>query len=138
MYIDANIFIYASVDNGKLGDSCRRIINAINQKHIHCASSYLVVDEVLYILQKHIGKKDAFRLIKSIISLPIRWIEVDKNVIISMISLYDKTGLDPRDTIHVASMKKLGLSTLISEDSDFDKIDELERVTADEMIHRQL
>ena len=55
-----------------------------------------------------------------------------------MLSLYDQTGLDPRDAIHVASMKKLGVSTLISEDSDFDKIDELERVTADEMIHRQL
>lgn len=138
MYIDANIFIYASIDNKKLGKNCRKIIKAIDQKQIHCASSYLVVDEVLYILQKHIGKKDAFTLIKSIISLPVRWIEVDENVIISMLSLYDKTSLDPRDAIHVASMKKLGVSTLISEDSDFDTISEVTRVTADQTIQRML
>ena len=138
MYIDANIFIYASIDNKKLGDNCRKIIKAINQNQVSCASSYLVIDEVLYILKKHIGKNDALTLIKSILSLPIKWIEVDKKIMISMISLFDTTSLDPRDAIHVASMKTLGLFTIVSEDADFDTIDEVDRLTAEQVINKRL
>jgi predicted nucleic acid-binding protein len=36
--------------------------------------------------------------------------------------VFEKTSLDPRDSVHIASMKKVGLTTMVSEDRDFDKI----------------
>ncbi|MCK4347135.1 MAG: type II toxin-antitoxin system VapC family toxin, partial [Thermoplasmatales archaeon] len=110
MYIDSNIFIFASTDKGKLGQNCRGIIRRINEQKIACAASFLVVDEVMWILKKNVGRDDAIKITKAMLSMPIKWVEVDKSVIIKMIDIFEKTTLDPRDAIHIASMKELGLS----------------------------
>ena len=91
MYIDSNIFIFAATDKGKLGEDCREIIRLISEQKIGCAASFLVLDEVVWILKKYIGKPDAIKIIKAMLSLPIRWIEIDKTVIIRMIDLYGIT-----------------------------------------------
>ncbi|CAD7766795.1 MAG: hypothetical protein DNFNHJIP_00195 [Candidatus Argoarchaeum ethanivorans] len=57
MYIDSNIFIFAAIDKGGLGQNCREIIKLINEKKITCAASYLVVDEVIWILKKEYWKR---------------------------------------------------------------------------------
>lgn len=138
MYIDSNIFIYATLDTEQLGKQCRTVIKAINQQKITCASSYLVIDEVLWILKKQIGRADALTIIKSILSLPIKWIDVNNTVIINLISLFEQTTLDPRDTLHLASMKELALSTIITEDSDFDNIKGIKRISADQLVTQHL
>ena len=102
----------------------------ISEKKMICAASYLVIDEVIWVLRKHVGKKDSIKIVKTLLSLPIKWIEFDKSITLSMIEILEKTKLDPRDAIHLASMKKLGLSSIISEDSDFDKIKEIQRISA--------
>ncbi len=45
-----------------------------------------------------------------------------------------KSGLDPRDAIHVATMLKYNILTIISEDHDFDKIDDVERLGFEEAL----
>ncbi len=138
MYIDSNIFIYATLDTEKLGKQCRTIIEAINEQSITCASSYLVIDEVLWILKKNIGRTDASTIIKSMLSLPIKWIDVNDAVILHLLSLFEQTSLDPRDTLHLASMKEHALSTIISEDADFDKIKGIKRISAAQLINNHL
>ena len=136
MYIDSNVFIFAATDKDKKGKNCRRIIELISQKKLICTSSYLVIDEVVWVLKKHIGKKDAIKITKAMLSLPIKWIELDKSIILKMIDLLEKTNLDPRDAIHLASMMHLGLSFIISEDADFDKIDEIQRINTSKFIEK--
>ncbi len=136
MYIDSNVFIFAATDKDKKGKNCRRIIELISQKKLICTSSYLVIDEVVWVLKKHIGKKDAIKITKAMLSLPIKWIELDKSIILKMIDILEKTNLDPRDAIHLASMMHSGLSSIISEDADFDKIDEIQRINASKFIEK--
>ena len=136
MYIDSNIFIFASMDKGKLGENSRTIIKLINEQKISCAASFLILDEVMWILKKNVGREDAIKIAKAMLSMPIKWIEVDKLVVIKMINIFEKTKLDPRDAIHIASMKTLGLSSIVSEDNDFDKIDGIKRVTVSEFIEK--
>ncbi|MEE8402722.1 MAG: type II toxin-antitoxin system VapC family toxin [Candidatus Hydrothermarchaeaceae archaeon] len=136
MYIDSNIFIFAATDKGKLGQNCREIIRLINEQKITCASSFLVVDEVIWILKKDVGKDCAIKITKAMLSMPIKWIAIDKSVIIRMVDTYEKTTLDPRDAIHLSSMKDVGLSVIVSEDDDFDKVDEIERITASKCIEK--
>jgi len=130
LYIDSNIFIFAVTDKGKLGKNCRDVIGLISEQKIACAASFLMVDEVVWVLKKNVGKSDAIRIIKTMLSMPIKWIDVDKSVIIRMVDTYESLSLDPRDAIHVSSMKQLGLSVIVSEDADFDKIDGIERIDA--------
>jgi len=138
LYIDSNIFIFASTDKGKLGQDCREIIRLINEQKIVCAASFLVVDEVMWILKKKVGRDDAIKITKAMLSMPIKWVDVDKSVIIKMIDIFEKTTLDPRDAIHIASMKELGLSSIVSEDNDFDKIGGIERIDTSECIKKYL
>lgn len=138
MYIDSNIFIFAATNKGKLGQNCREIIRLINEQKIACAASFLVVDEVMWILKKSVGKDSAIKITKAMLSTPIKWIEIDKLVIIKMINIYEKTTLDPRDAIHISSMKKVGLSVIVSEDDDFDKVDGIERIDASKCIEKYL
>lgn len=136
MYIDSNIFIFAATDNGGLGKKCREIISLINNHKITGASSFLVIDEVMWIVKKHVGREDAVAIIKAMLSLPVKWIEVDKSVIIKMTDVFENSVLDPRDAAHVASMKELGLSSILSEDADFDAVNGVERVTVAECIEK--
>lgn len=136
MYIDSNIFIFAATDKGKLGQNCRTIIKLINEQKIACAASFLVIDEVIWILKKKVGKDDSIKIVKAMLSMPIRWIGLKKSVIIKMLEIYEITKLDPRDAIHFSSMKESGLSIIVSEDKDFQNVEGLERLSASTCIER--
>ncbi|MFP4143091.1 MAG: type II toxin-antitoxin system VapC family toxin [Thermoplasmata archaeon] len=134
MYIDSNIFIYSAVDKNQLGENCRNIVEKIENGSLNAASSYLMLDEVLWILQKNIGKEDALESTKMFLSLPIKWIDVKRDIMYQSLELYDSTDLAPRDAIHMASMKKEKLTVLLSEDDDFDDIEGIERRSANEFL----
>jgi len=136
LYIDSNIFIFAAMDKDRLGKDCRKIIGLINNGKLSCAASFLVIDEVLWVLKKNVGKDDAIKIAKAMLSMPIRWIDVDRSVMLKMMDIYQRTTLDPRDTIHVSSMKEMGLSEIISEDDDFDKVEGIIRSNASKCIQR--
>jgi len=136
LYIDSNIFIFAATDKGKLGKSCREIIKLINERKISCAASFLVIDEVMWVLKKNVGRDSSIKITKAMLSMPLKWIEVDKSVIINMIDVFENTNLDPRDAIHIASMKELRLSSILSEDDDFDGLNGIQRVNVSEFIEK--
>jgi predicted nucleic acid-binding protein len=77
--------------------------------------------------EKHRTRK-CNKITKAILSMPLKWIDVDKSVMINTIDIFEKTNLNPRESIHIASMKKMGLSTIISEDNDFDKIKGIQKL----------
>jgi len=134
MYIDSNIFIYAAVDTNKTGKHCRTIIQKISDKQCTVAASYLILDEVLWILKKQVGKDNAIKITKAMLSLPIKWIEVDSSVIFTMVDIFEKTALDPRDALHIASMKKSGISSILSEDTDFNNIEGITRISVSQFL----
>ena len=136
LYIDSNIFIFAATDKDELGQNCRELMELINEQKITCAASYLVVDEVIWILKKMVGKENAVKIVKTMLSMPMKWIVVDRPVIMKMVDIYGRTTLDPRDAIHVSSMKDIGLSVILSEDADFDKVEGIERISASECVKK--
>jgi len=136
LYIDSNIFIFATVNRGRLGRNCSEIIRLINEKKSTCASSFLVIDEVICVLQRKIRKESSIKIAKAILSMPIKWINIDKSVIIKIIETYEKTALDPKDAIHASAMEGVGLSVIVSEDEDFDNVKDIERLSASECVER--
>jgi predicted nucleic acid-binding protein len=134
VYFDSNIFIFAAIDNGKLGNNCREIMKLINEQRIPAAANYMVIDEVLWVLKKNIGKEDTINIVKTILSMPIKWIDMDEQIVIETIGVFEETTLDPRDSVYIASMKKVGLTTMISEDSDFDKLKGIVRKNASQFL----
>ncbi len=128
MYVDSNILIYSALDNKELGDSCRNLLDQIVKGKVSAASSYLVLDEVLWILQKEMGKKDALKAVKMFLSMPLKWIDVKREVVYYWLTIYSGSDLDPRDALHLATMKEVGLTTIVTEDKDFQDIEGIQRI----------
>ncbi|MCD5409381.1 MAG: PIN domain-containing protein [Methanocellales archaeon] len=84
--------------------------------------------------EKSVGKDGAIKITKAMLSMPIKWIEIDKLIIIKMMDVFEKTTLDPRDSIHISSMKEVGLSVILSEDKDFNKAEGIERIGASKCV----
>jgi len=48
--------------------------------------------------------------------------------------ILENTNIEPRDALHIACMLNNGLSTILSEDKDFDRIKNVKRIGAKEYL----
>lgn len=125
-YIDTNVFIYAFINSEILGKLCRAIINNLHVGKIIGFTSCLTFDEFLWAVKKI--KPDSFiDMGKDLLDLNIKFIDVDKIILHHALDMILKYKLKPRDAIHAATMELNNIYNLISEDSDFDRIDWIKR-----------
>jgi predicted nucleic acid-binding protein len=134
LYVDSNIFISAILDERSIGKDCSKVLEMITDRRILCASSLLTMDEVLYVLRKKTSKDDSIRYVKSFFTMPIRWIEVDRATVIGMLEAVEKEDLKPRDAIHLSTMRMQGIDTILTEDTDFDGIEGIKRISPSDLI----
>lgn len=129
-YLDANIFIYAATNNGKEGDICRGILTKLVFKKIKGYASFLAWDEVVYAIRRGKDKEIAIKEGKNFLNFPnLVLLNVDRKVMNKAQELIDKYNLKPRDAIHAASAIINGINEIVSDDSDFDKIKEIKRIS---------
>lgn len=123
-YLDANIIIYALLDETNKGITSKNLLSSGE-----FITNTLTIDEVAFICLEKRKKEDALRLIREITSAP--------NIIFKQFSQEDfeeffnliEIGLKPRDAIHAATAIKSGCKIIYSEDKDFDAIKALKRKT---------
>ena len=129
VYVDSNLFIYASSEEGIISKNAYEIIKRINDGNLIAYTSTLTMDEVLYIIQKKVGREIAAKIVENYIKLNnLNIISVDLEILNKSIEIYRQTNLKPRDSIHLAVMKINKISTMITSDSDFDKIKDIKRI----------
>jgi len=128
-YLDANLFIYASLDKGILGNQSREIISLLNKGKINGITTSLTLDEVIWVVWREKGKELGIKAGKEIFEISnLDIVEISKKTILNAIELMEKYDLKPRDAIHLSAAIEHGVFTIISEDKDFDKIKEIERL----------
>ncbi len=59
IYLDANIFVYAAINNGALGIKCRQLLLDISQDKISGCTSTLSWNEVVHAIWKKEGREKA-------------------------------------------------------------------------------
>jgi len=99
----------------------------IYTEDIRAVISSTILLEVANALRKY-GIPKIFERIKSILSLPLRVVDVTTDDILRAIELSEKYKLSPYDALHVIVMDREGLRDIISTDKDFDKIDWITRI----------
>ena len=89
----------------------------------------IVVDEVLWILTKKykIPLGEVLELMDQLTPL-LEVIPVDYTDYDVMRKTMMKYGLKPSDALHIASMNKVGIKHIVSEDEEFDKIPSIKRI----------
>ena len=129
VYIDSNIFVYAAINNEKEGEKAREILKKVKEGTWEGTSSLLTIDEVLWIIQKNVGKEMAHEIICTILIYPnMHFVDITKSLISEAIYIYKQKNLDPRDAIHLATMNFKNTSIIATNDADFDHIDGKKRI----------
>jgi len=133
-YLDTNVIIYAIESHPKYGEKCKDILKAIENAELEACASTLILVEVINVLcklnrileEKQREKLNIRKNIDAVLSLPIKWIELDFAVI-RRASEYEfrVSGID---CVHVASMELSLITEVISADEELDKIDFIKRI----------
>ncbi|MEK6848530.1 MAG: type II toxin-antitoxin system VapC family toxin [Nanoarchaeota archaeon] len=128
-YLDSNIFLFAFSQNSPQCKFCRDLLESIMSGKDKACTSYLTWDEVVYHLKKIFGRETAILKSKKLLRFPnIKFVDVDMIIIDKAHQLLEKYNLEPRDSIHAATAILLGAKEFVSDDADFDQINELKRV----------
>ena len=128
IYLDSNVFIFAALNNERLGDEARIILEKVERGEVIAASSSLTFDELVWIIKKNRTYEDAIAIGEALLDMPkLRLTEVNGDLLALALSLMKKYRLDPRDSIHAATSIKEKADLMISEDTDFDRVKEFRR-----------
>jgi len=134
IYLDTNVFIYAIEQHPEYGKACARVLQDVQDGRLKAACSQLVLVEVLTVLKKLNSVLDKQKKkpldiranVDAILSLPITWFELNIFTIKRASEYhYAVSGVD---YIHLATMEINNITTVVSADRDFDKVDFVKRM----------
>jgi len=132
IYLDANFFIFALLDQTRKGEKARALLKDIITGKNAAVTSALALDEVLWVLRRNDKKHLMRRTIEDIYATPnLEVREVGALIPLQALSLLEEFSLKPRDAFHVAVMEQLRVTIIASDDADFDKIKRLKRLKFD-------
>lgn len=122
VYLDANVFVFAALATDKLGEAARHIL--ANLSKVRAKTSCLTMDELAWAVLRRSDVKTAVencRAAMGLRGLDISPVEYDD--VWGMTREMAALELKPRDALHLATMRRLGEKTIVSEDPHFDKAD---------------
>ncbi|MCL2359802.1 type II toxin-antitoxin system VapC family toxin [Candidatus Bathycorpusculum sp.] len=131
-YVDSNIFLYPvlySKEADPRVNKASEILKNIAKGELLAFTSVLTWDEVVWVVRKTMGITEAQSQGQKLLGfLNLQFIEVDENILSQAQGLISKYSLKPRDAIHIASAINQKLELMISDDQDFDRIKEINRI----------
>lgn len=132
-YLDANIFIFPVVESEEIdirAKLSKEILSKATEGYLDAATSALTWDELVWAVKKFIGEKESIEEGNKFLQLPnLKILEVDTEVLLKAQELMSIYKLRPRDSIHAACAIKNNIRQIISDDPDFDKVKEIERIS---------
>lgn len=129
VYLDANALIYPVLYDGPEATGAEALLRAIQSGDIEGSTSCLTVDEVVWVLSRHLSRATAIAQGNRLLEWPqLHLLETTPLTMRSMLRhLEGHEGLTPRDALHVATMDDASLETIVSADADFDAVDWIDR-----------
>ncbi|MEM3442786.1 MAG: type II toxin-antitoxin system VapC family toxin [Candidatus Bathyarchaeia archaeon] len=128
LYLDSNIFIYAAIDNGGMGEKARTLLRKVQQGEEEASSSALTFDELVLAVKKYRSMDDAINVGEAFLNFPnIKIVAVDDELLVQALNIIKKYKLDPRDAIHAATAILKKAEAIVTTDPQFDKVKEIKR-----------
>lgn len=134
-YLDANVFIYSTLNNESLGESSRKIIEEIQKGNLEAITSVLTFDEIMHVVGKERGQEAAILAGEAFLNmnnLEIR--NTTRQTALTALQITREYGMKARDAMHYATMVENGCTAMVSEDKDFNGIKELKRRSIKEFV----
>jgi hypothetical protein len=130
-YIDSNVFIYPVIyqtEAQQKAKKAKEILHKIENGELSAYTSTLTWDEVVWVVSRVMDRNDGIAQGRKLLGFPnLKFINADESVLTQAQTLIDKYKLSPRDSIHVASALVRNIKAVISDDADFDQVQEIKR-----------
>lgn len=128
MFIDANIFIIATLGRDNRSQRCREFLSKVQSGEQKSVTSILVFSEVLKVIGLRIGHKKALSEVRKLMQIPNLTIDdISHQAFEDSFEFFAKDML-PMDAFHLAIMKKHNVLTILSYDKDFDLVKGVKRI----------
>ena len=134
IYLDSNVFIFAVLSEDKKGEKAQEILTKVIQGKIEAYTSAITINEFTWVLLKE--GKDKDRTIKESLRLlefaNLHIIPLNEKIVQDSLELMKNLkNLKPRDAVHLASCFHKNIPTIVSDDSDFENIKGIKRISLD-------
>jgi len=130
IFLDTHIFLYAAGAPHPLRDPCAKVLRRVADGTLETTVNTEVLQEILYVLTRRGRGRDAPTLARHVASLFPDLLPVVREDMLTACNLLQQyPRLPVRDAIHAATMLRNGLKTIVSVDSDFDQIPQIQRLT---------
>jgi predicted nucleic acid-binding protein len=149
VFVDANIFLFNALDDPRYGELSTQFLEKIERGEIKALTNVLVLNEVafkilmaelsnysekinIWIAKKLLKSKEtaenAYKPVKKYLTYlkGLEWleiIEITPKIAFSSVELGERYGLLPSDSFHLATMKELGMKFIVTDDTDFIRVD---------------
>jgi len=128
-FLDTNIVLYAAGGPHPLRESCASVLRRVADGRLNATVNSEVIQEILYVLIRRGRRDDALKLADHLTSLFPDLLAVTREDVATACGLLRRyPRLTVRDAVHVGTMLRNGLRTVVSVDSDFDQVAEIRRV----------
>lgn len=131
IYVDSNVFIYPVIYEEPTVTEAKKskdFLLRIALGEIEAYTSSITWDEVTWTIRKLFGIDSSINEGKKFLSFPnLRLLGVKKSTILKAQELTEKYKIKPRDAIHAAVALENKITSIVSYDEDFDKVDEIKR-----------
>lgn len=147
VYVDSNIFIYDATDHLKYAASCSLFLDRVESGEISGITSILSINETVHKLSiielsTKLKKKPAliiplvkkdpsllddletpFLAAESIMNMNLEIVNLLVPMFVVVLESMKRYRLMSNDAIHVATMKKRGISAIATNDPDFERVE---------------
>ncbi|HLC84304.1 MAG TPA: PIN domain-containing protein [Candidatus Nanoarchaeia archaeon] len=130
-YLDASCYIYLFLEHPQ---HIPQVL--LNLHRLNIITSTLTYDEVVWIVRKKAGKSASYDAADIVLALDqVAMSPITKEIIARSRELMEELDIHPRDSIHLAAAQHQSCSLIVSEDSDFDKVKGIKRISTEEFIN---
>ena len=127
IYLDSNVFIYATLNTKEPGEKARSLLLKIQQGEEKAETSAITFDELFWVIRK-LDFEAALEACQALLNFPnLEIISADRDLALLALQIIKKYHLSPRDAIHAATAIEAKAEAVVSTDNHFDKIKELTR-----------
>lgn len=128
LYVDTSVFLLAVGEPHPEREPCRRFLELAEQSGRPLHTSVETVQEFVFHRMRRGPRTEALgaarRVARACVLHPF-----DTDVLHEFLQLIERTGLRWRDAVHAATVRAVGLDTIVSLDADFDDVPGLRRLS---------
>jgi predicted nucleic acid-binding protein len=129
-FLDSTTLIHAVDKSAEYHEECLNVVNNAAKGIINAATSLETLEETLFVLSKLVSLSTALRVTHDYLKISkIKKYELSLTAFENALEIMEITSLNrPKDAINVATMLAHGISKIVSEDKEYDKVNLIRQV----------